>query len=68
MKNNIKAILSVILVIFCINMHATIVDGKEYYIISDYYEKALGASEDGSAPRLSAYGKNTDGDSYVFLP
>lgn len=65
MKNNIKVILSVILVIFCINMHATIVDGKEYYIISDYYEKALGASEDGSAPRLSAYGKNADG--YVFV-
>lgn len=42
--------------------------GGEYYIVSDYYGKALGTDAEGSAtPALSAFGTVADGDTYVFV-
>jgi uncharacterized protein HemX len=34
----------------------------EYYNWLNIYEKLLGSNEEGSAPAISAYGKNTDTD------
>ena len=48
-------------------LRAQIVDGGEYYIISDYYDMVLGLSPDGTTPRLSAYGTNADENSYVLV-
>lgn len=45
-----------------------IVDGGEYYIISDYYNKALGLeSPTADKPALSEFGKVTTADAYVFV-
>lgn len=41
--------------------------GKEYYIVSDYYNKVLGESEDGTIPCLSEAGKTGNADSYIFV-
>ena len=46
---------------------AAVQDGGAYYIVSDYYQKVLGMTADGSKPRLSAIGTNVDADSYVFI-
>ena len=46
---------------------AAVQDGGAYYIVSDYYQKVLGTTADGTKPRLSAFGTNTDADSYVFI-
>ena len=41
--------------------------GGEYYLYNTYYNKLLGDNEAGNGPALSAYGKNADPDSYVFV-
>ena len=45
---------------------ATIPTGTEYYIWLNIYEKLLGSNADDTGPALSAFGTNTDADSYVF--
>ena len=45
-----------------------ITDGGEYYIVSDYFNKALGLDETASTtPALSDFGKVTTTDAYVFV-
>lgn len=45
-----------------------IVDGGEYYIISDYYNKVLGLdSEASTTPALSDYGKVSTENAYIFV-
>ncbi len=39
----------------------------EYYIWLNIYEKLLGSNADGSGPALSAFGTNSDADSYKFV-
>lgn len=46
---------------------AGLADGGEYYIISDYYNKVLGLSTDGSTPRLSDFATTGGADSYVIV-
>lgn len=46
----------------------SIKDQGEYYIVSDYFNKALGIDAEGSAtPALSTYGTIEDPLSYVFI-
>jgi len=52
---------------YAIGINAGIVDHGEYYIISEYYDKVLGLSADGTNVRLSSIGTNSDADSYVFV-
>ena len=47
--------------------NAALTAGTEYYIWLNIYEKLLGSNEAGDGPSLSAWGVNTDGDSYVFV-
>lgn len=64
-----KRLITMLLVmtaIFTNAFSAAVVDGEEYYIINDFYGKLLGSNADGTAPSLSAEGKNA-GDSYVFI-
>ena len=49
------------------NSWAAIQDKGEYYIVSDYYQKVLGLTADGTKPRLSTIGTNADANSYVFI-
>ena len=44
----------------------TLKPGTSYYIWLNIYEKLLGCDKEGSAPALSAYGTNSDANSYVF--
>jgi len=47
---------------------ASIEDGGEYYIISDYYNMVLGVdSTSSSTPALSAFGTNVVGETYVMV-
>ena len=47
--------------------NAALTPGREYYIWLNIYEKLLGSNEAGDGPALSAFGTNTDADSYVFV-
>ena len=62
-----KAFTCCLLFISSLCAHATLKDNTEYYIWLNIYEKLLGSNEDNSAPAISAYGKNTDADSYIFV-
>lgn len=47
---------------------ADIADGGEYYIVSDYYDMALGVDTTASdTPALTAYGKVATEGAYVFV-
>ena len=51
-----------------LNLHAaTITAGKDYMIWLNIYEKLLGSNAAGDGPALSAFGTNSDADSYVFV-
>lgn len=66
-------ILLKILIFLCIvsfpeNMKSeNLQSGREYYIVSDYHNKVLGESADGTQPRLSKIGTNENPDSYIFV-
>lgn len=51
----------------CADALAAIADGDEFYIQSDYYDMVLGLNADGTTPRLSAYGTNSDTLTYVMV-
>ncbi len=61
-----KCLLTGILFSTALTIKAELKTGTEYYIWLNIYEKLLGTNEAGSGPALSAFGKNTDADSYVF--
>ncbi len=46
---------------------ATLKADTEYYLWLNIYEKLLGTNEEGNGPAISAYGTNTEADSYVFV-
>ena len=46
---------------------ASLTAGSEYYIWLNIYEKLLGSNADGTSPALSAFGTNSNADSYVFV-
>ena len=48
-------------------MAANFQPGKEYYIALNIYDKYLGFNEAQDGPALSAFGTNTNPDSYVFV-
>ena len=52
---------------FLLTAHAELQNDHEYYIWLNIYEKLLGSNKDNNGPAISAYGKNTDTDSYVFV-
>lgn len=56
-----------LLALSVLTAHATIVDGGEYYIMSDYYQMVLGVGDDVSKPRLTAAGTNSDEATYVVV-
>ncbi len=62
-------ILALLLVLgICQGLHAAaITAGKEYLIWLNIYEKLLGSNAAGDGPALSAFGKNSNPDSYVFV-
>lgn len=63
-----KRILTAIIgLLGCAFAMAQMVDGGEYYIVSEYYDMVLGTKADGSTPMFSAYGKNEDKDSYIVV-
>ena len=62
-----KMFLCSLLLLSSLCVHATLKENTEYYIWLNIYEKLLGSNEDGSAPAISAYGKNADTDSYIFV-
>ena len=47
--------------------HAALTSGTEYFIWLNIYEKLLGSNANGNEPALSAWGTNTNADSYVFI-
>ncbi|MCM1312465.1 MAG: glycoside hydrolase family protein [Bacteroides sp.] len=68
MNTHLQALIFLFLLLCTGNIQAKdIQSGKEYYIVSDYYNKVLGESEDGTTPRLSEIGKAGSADSYVFV-
>ena len=71
MRRNIKIcrIVALITAMLCTSVasRAALTADGEYYIWLNIYEKLLGSNAAGDAPSLSAYGKNTDADSYVFV-
>ena len=62
-----KALIGSLLLLSSLAAHASLKENTEYYIWLNIYEKLLGSNEDGTEPALSAYGKNTDADSYIFV-
>ena len=58
--------ISVLLFTFSLEASSVLTPGHNYYIWLNIYEKLLGSSEDGTKPALSAFGENSDADSYVF--
>lgn len=46
---------------------ATLKSGTEYYLWLNIYEKLLGTDENGTGPAISAFGSQTEADSYVFV-
>ncbi|MCH5174818.1 MAG: RICIN domain-containing protein [Prevotellaceae bacterium] len=71
MRRNIKiySIVALLCAMFCnaVTSRAALTANKEYYIWLNIYEKLLGSNAADDAPSLSAYGKNTTADSYVFV-
>ena len=63
---NIVALLCAMLCSAVTSRAALTADG-EYYIWLNIYEKLLGSNAEDTAPALSAYGKNANADSYVFV-
>ena len=66
LKSKLLVISTILSLIFTIEASGTLTAGQDYYIWLNIYEKLLGSSEDGTKPALSAYGQNSDADSYVF--
>ncbi len=46
---------------------ASLIDGGEYFIWLNVYDKVLGSDSTDTAPVLSAYMKNADAESYIFV-
>ena len=71
MRRNVRKcnIVALLFVMLCSAMtsRAALTANKEYYIWLNIYEKLLGSNAAGDAPSLSAYGKNTTANSYVFV-
>ena len=71
MRRNIRICNIVVLVclMLCnvVTSRAALTADREYYIWLNIYEKLLGNNAAGDAPSLSAYGKNANADSYVFV-
>ena len=71
MRINIRicSIVALFCVMLCnaLTLRAALTADGEYYIWLNIYEKLLGSNEAGDAPALSAYGKNANADSYVFV-
>ena len=53
MTTFLRALLAMMALLTMTPLHATVRDGGEYYIVSDYYQMALGVGDDVSKPRLS---------------
>ena len=68
-NRRICGIVALVCVMLCgaLPSRATLTANGEYYIWLNIYEKLLGSDEAGNAPSLSAYGKNSEADSYVFV-
>lgn len=65
---NLRKLLSFCLLVVCtVTARGDLKNNNEYYIWLNIYEKLLGTNEDGTGPALSAYGKNADADSYIFV-
>lgn len=56
-----------ILLASVLTAQAALTNQSEYYLWLNIYEKLLGTNEAGTAPALSAYGTNTETDSYIFV-
>ena len=59
--------LCIVMLFSAMTSHAALADNGEYYIWLNIYEKLLGSNANGDAPALSAYGKNANAESYVFV-
>lgn len=62
-----KALSFILICTCCVTARAELTANGEYYIWLNIYEKLLGSNEAGDAPAISAYGKNSDAASYVFV-
>ena len=64
-----KRILSfLLLAVSAMSMNAiSLQNNHEYYIVFNIYDKLIGSNEGGDAPALSAYGTNSDANSYIFV-
>ncbi|MBR0047190.1 MAG: RICIN domain-containing protein [Bacteroidaceae bacterium] len=68
LSTHLQKALSFVIIFTCfLTAKAELTANGEYYIWLNIYEKLLGSSEDGSEPALSAFSKNSDADSYVFV-
>ena len=71
MKRSIRIcnIVALLCVMLCsaVTSRAALTANGEYYIWLNIYEKLLGSNAADDAPSLSAYGKNTNTGSYVFV-
>ena len=68
LSTHLQKALSFAIIFTCfLTAKAELTANGEYYIWLNIYEKLLGSSEDGSEPALSAFSKNSDADSYVFV-
>ncbi len=52
---------------FASQTHATLTPGTEYYLWLNIYEKLLGSNDTDDGPALSAFNKNSNADSYIFV-
>lgn len=68
-NNRICSVIALLCAMLCYTIvsKAALTANGEYYIWLNIYEKLLGSNEAGDGPSLSAYGKNADADSYVFV-
>lgn len=62
-----KALAFMLMLACFLTTKAALKNNTEYYIWLNIYEKLLGSNEAGTGPAISAYGKNTDADSYIFV-
>ena len=64
-----KRFLSFLLVaVTAVSLHAASFQANhEYYLVFNIYDKLIGSNEAGDAPALSAYGVNSNADSYIFV-
>lgn len=57
-----------LLAVATLGLHAASLQNQhEYYLVFNIYDKLIGSNEKGDAPALSAYGTNSDAESYIFV-